>query len=243
MLLSILFFILSIIPSVLVFILLRNRHKDDLVYKKNCSSAFIRGVISALPIIALSAVLFLMNAVLRLTLLKDVNILVYKGIYAFVVLAFAEEIIKYAMFRLLLKKKNYAYTWADITAVMVIFGTGFGLIEDLPYAIGASPIVMLVRGFTMGHVAYGFIMGWFYGKSLSSGKKRFGVIAVLLPWLMHGLYDFSLTPELLALNDDFAVIGVSMALIETVVLVLMIRFFIRSKNKERYQKPLLSSEP
>lgn len=53
---------------------------------------------------------------------------------------------------------------ADVTAIMVIVGAAFGLLEDLPYAIGSNPIQRLVRGFTMGHLGYGFIMGWFYGK-------------------------------------------------------------------------------
>ncbi|MBO6165252.1 MAG: hypothetical protein J6O17_02630 [Eubacterium sp.] len=45
---------------------------------------------------------------------------------------------------------------ADITAFMVIIGTVFGLVEDIPYAIGATPSIMLIRGLTMGHVGYFF---------------------------------------------------------------------------------------
>lgn len=226
----------------LVFILLRNRHRDDVLYRKSCNYAFISGLISVLPILILSAVLFILNAVLKLTLLKDVNILIYKAIYTFIVLALSEEIIKYSVFRFVIKKKKYAYSWADITALMVIVGTAFGLMEDLPYAFDASPMMMLVRGFTMGHVGYGFIMGWFYGKRLYTGKKKYGVIAVLLPWLMHGIYDFSLTPELIEVNENFMFIGLFMALLDIIVLVLMIRFFIRSKKQERYQQPLCSLE-
>lgn len=224
----------------LVFILLRNRHKDDALYRKSCNYAFISGLISVLPILILSAVLFILNAVLKLTLLKDVNILIYKAIYTFIVLAFAEEIIKYSVFRFVLKKKKHTYSWANITALMVIVGTAFGLMEDLPYAFDASPMMMLVRGFTMGHVGYGFIMGWFYGKRLYTGKKKYGVIAVLLPWLMHGIYDFSLTPELIEVNENFMFIGLFMALLDIVVLVLMISFFIRSKKQERYLQPVCS---
>ena len=237
--LSVLIFLLSIVPSVLIFIWLKNRKNDDLIYKKNCNSAFIRGIFSVLPILLFSAVLFVLNIVLRFTLLQNVNILVYKAIYTFLVLAFAEEIIKYLAFRLLLKKKNYAYSWADVVAFMVIIGTSFGLIEDLPYAIGADPITMLVRGLTMGHVGYGFIMGWFYAKRLYTNKKRYGVISVLIPWLIHGIYDFSLTPELIEFNDNFTFIAVLMAILEIVTLILMLRFFKRAKKKEIYNQPLI----
>lgn len=236
MLLSILFFLLSIIPSVLIFIWLRNRQKENILYRKKCTYSFVSGLISVLPILLLSAILYVLSAVLKLALLKDVNILVYRAIYTFVVLAFAEEIIKYFTFRFVLKRNPYAYSWADVVAFMVIIGTAFGLIEDIPYAIGASPIIMLVRGFTMGHVGYGFIMGWFYGKRLHTGKKRYGVFALLVPWLIHGLYDFSLTPELMEISDNFAFLGVSLALLDIVLLILMICFFIKARKKDIYNE-------
>lgn len=125
---------------------------------------------------------------------------------------------------------------------MIIVGTAFGLMEDIPYAIGASPMTMLVRGISMGHVGYGFVMGLFYGKRLYTGKKRYAVIAVLLPWIMHGIYDFSLTPELIDVNQNLMFIAVIMALLEIVMLVLMIRFFIRSKKQDRYLQPVCSLE-
>lgn len=235
---SILIFLLSIVPSVLIFIWLRNRQKENILYRKKCAYSFVSGLISVLPILLLSAILYVLSAVLKLTILKDVNILVYQAIYKFIVLAFAEEIIKYLAFRIVLKRNPYAYSWADVVAFMVIIGTAFGLIEDIPYAIGASPIIMLVRGFTMGHVGYGFIMGWFYGKRLHTGKKHYGVFALLVPWLIHGLYDFSLTPELMKISDTFAFLGVSLALMDIVLLILMIWFFIKARKKDIYNEPV-----
>lgn len=240
MLLSILFFLLSIIPSVLIILWLKNRRREDALYQKSCKSALVRGLIVILPIIGVSALFSILNRVLQLTLLKDLNVLIYRAIYTFIVLAFAEELVKFRAFQLLLKKRYNAYTWADVTAFMVIIGTGFGLIEDIPYAIGASPMIMLVRGITMGHVGYGFMMGWFYGKRLYTGKKLYGVLSFLLPFLLHGLYDFSLSEELLALSDDFAVIGVSLAVFDIVLLILMIRYFRRSSRKECYNVPLIT---
>ena len=240
MLLSILFFILSIIPSVLIFILLRKRQKDNIQYRKKCNLSFISGLISVLPILLLSGILFVLSTVMKFTLLKGVDILVYRAIYTFVVLALAEELIKFLTLRFVLKRKPYACSWADVVAFMVIIGTAFGLIEDVPYAIGASPIIMLVRGFTMGHVGYGFIMGWFYGKRLYTGKKKYAVISVLLPWLLHGIYDFSLTPELLEVNENLMFIALFMALLDIVMLILMIRFFVRSKKQERYMQSVCS---
>lgn len=235
MLLSILFFLLSIVPTVLIFVWLRNRKKEDPEYKKCADSALIRGLISVFPVIGVSAVFYI---ILRLTRLQDTNVILYNGFYKIIVLAFAEELVKFFAFRFMLKKKSYEYTWADITALMTIIGLGFGLIEDIPYAIGATPIVMLVRGFTMGHIGYGFIMGWYYGKRLYTDKKVYGVIAFLLPWLLHGLYDFSLTPEFIAINEGFMLIALALAVLDIVLLVLMFLFFIRARKKERYNQPV-----
>ena len=242
MLFSILAFLLSIVPSVLIIVWMKKRGKGDALYQKNCNYALILGLVCALPIVIVSGTLSIMNGVLRMTVLKDIPVLVYKLIYNFVVLALAEEIVKYVALRLVLKKKNYAYTWADVAAFMVVIGTAFGLVEDIPYAIGADAITMLVRGLTMGHVGYGFLMGWFYGKKLFTGKKIYGVIAIILPWLIHGLYDFSLTPELIEWNDNLVIIAILLALFDLVALILTIRFFIRAKKhkNERYHQPLIT---
>ncbi len=242
MLINILILIASLIPSVLILVWMYRRKKDDALYRKSCNSALIRGLVSVAPILLLSGVLFFLTGFLRISVLGTVDVLVYKALYTFIVLAFAEELIKYLAFRFLLKKKFHADSWADVVAYMVIIGTAFGLMEDLPYAIDASPIMMLVRGFTMGHVGYAFLMGRFYGKRLATGKKRYGVLAFGIPFFLHGLYDFSLTPELIERNEAFAVIGVLLAVTDLVLIGLMIAFFVRAKKQERYSEPLTAIE-
>jgi len=234
------FFLLSIIPSAFIVVWLINRNKEDLKYKKSCNSAIIRGAVAVLPILVVSGVFYILTNVLKITVLENAHPLIYQAIYKFIVLAFAEELVKYLLFRALLNKRFNEYSFADTVAFMVIIGTTFGLVEDIPYAIGANPIMMLVRGFTAGHLGYGFIMGWFYGKRLYTGKKRYGVIAFALPFLLHGMYDFSLSPELLELNDNLAIIAVSLAVTDIVLLGLTIRFFISSPKKEFYNEPLIS---
>jgi|GEM_PF-394856 len=243
MFLSILFFLLSIVPSVLIFVWMLKRRKEDLPYKKTCKKAFISGVIDALPILLLSGILYIVTKVLKGTIFKDMPVLLYQAIYNFVVLALVEELIKYFTFRLILKKKQETYSWGDVVAFMVIIGTAFGLAEDIPYAFGADAITMLVRGFTMGHVSYAFIMGWFYGKSLKTGKKRYDVLGFLIPWILHGTYDFSLTHELIEINDNFTFIAIAMVIVDLVTLALMIRFFIRERKRkpEKYLRPIFET--
>lgn len=241
MLINLLFFFLSIVPSTMIVIWLRKRKKHDALYLKSCNSAILRGIIAVFPIVVLSAFFHITRNLLIRFVFPDMNVIVSQAIYKFFVLAFPEELVKYFLFRQLLRKKINEYSWADVTAYMVIIGTVFGLVEDIPYAIGASPAIMMVRGLTMGHVGYAFIMGWFHGKYLKTGKKKYDIVAFLLPFMIHGLYDFSLSEELLEANDNLAIIGLSLALLDIILIILMIRFFRISRKKDHYNTPLISN--
>lgn len=125
---------------------------------------------------------------------------------------------------------------------MTLVGIGFGLIEDIPYAIGASPIIMLVRGVTCMHGGDGFIMGYFLGKGKKTGSKVWTVLVVVVPWLLHGAYDFGLSDEFAALGDNAAFLSVSLAGFAIVTLVVLVVFFIRHKHDERFLEPMTQSE-
>lgn len=238
MLVLILGFIVSLIPSVLIIIWLRKRNDAEASYVKSCDAALKSGAISILPIIGVSALFAVANALIRAFVFPNMNTLIYKAIYAFIVLAFAEELVKFHSLKRVLKQHLNDYSWADVVAFMVIVGGTFGLLESVVYAIGSDPITMIVRGITMGHLGYGFIMGWFYGKKLYTGKKKYGVLALVIPFFIHGLYDYSLTPELLEATDIAAFIAVSLALLDIILVVLTIRFFRKARKKEEYNLPL-----
>lgn len=240
MIISILIFLLSIVPSILIFIWLRSRHKEDALYKKTATKCLIGGFIDVLPILAVSGTLYLINNILKNIVFKEAPQLIFTATHNFIVLAFAEELVKFLTLVIILKKKKEPYSSADVIAYMVIIGTAFGLIEDVPYAIGADPITMLVRGFTMGHVSYAFITGFFYAKGLKSGKKVNIFLALFIPWLIHGLYDFSLSKELLEINDNFVFLPIIIVIIELVILIMMFVFFIKERKgkKEKYQEIL-----
>jgi hypothetical protein len=65
------------------------------------------------------------------------------------------------------------------------------------------------------------------------------IAAFGLPFLIHGLYDFSLSEELLKTNDNLAFIGLSLAVLDVVLIILMIHFFLISRKKERCTNQLI----
>ena len=122
---------------------------------------------------------------------------------------------------------------------MTITGIGFDLIESIIYAIGASVPVVLIRGICIPHAGIGFLAGYFYGKGVKNGKPAAKWIGFVLAWLFHGLYDFSLSEEFIAVNDNLVIIPFVLAIMDIVLVILLIRFVKKRKTQETYTEPLV----
>ena len=90
----------------------------------------------------------------------------------------------------------------------------------------------------MGHAGYGFLMGYFFGRGMKYNRKSDYVLGFLVPWLIHGLYDFSLSEEFLALNDSLVVLPVALAFLDLVVIIVCIVFICKAKKKAVYTEPM-----
>ncbi len=232
----ILILILSLVPATLIYLWLKKR-KDDEAYRTICSKAFVRGILwTVLLVILTSAILYIVE---RLFVVK-LGVVITEVFHNFIVLAFAEELVKYLMFRGLIKKNSYSYSWLDITSLMMIIGIGFGLSESLAYAIGANAGMMIVRGLTAMHCGYGFIMGHFTGKAMKTNKKSYSVLAFILPLMLHGTYDFCLSEELAKISEYFAYVSLILAIAAIITLVIAIIHINKAKKSSVYTEPLVS---
>ena len=130
--------------------------------------------------------------------------LLYRLLMYFVVVGLSEEGFKY----LLLKR----HTWrsADFNCQFdgVVYATavslGFALWENIGYVAMYGMGTALVRAVTAvpGHACFGVFMGAFYGMAkrysnygCEAQSKRCRHLAVLLPTVLHGFYDFIATSE------------------------------------------------
>ena len=238
MIAAILGYLLSLATAAALFYWLRSLRKDD-AYRKLCSKALQKGAVCSFVIIAVSGAL---SAALRLTGLREINPLLYQALYKFVVLALAEEAVKFLTSRRVLTKTAYPFSWMDVTLVMTLVGVGFGVVENVAVAVGSNLIVMLIRAICIAHGSYGFLTGYFYGKGLKTGKNRYKVIGFVLTWLLHGLYDFSLSEEFVAINDNLKIVAVALAMIDIVLEVVMIVFFAKARKNGLYTEPLSKAE-
>ena len=127
------------------------------------------------------------------------NSVAYRAILYLVVVACSEEGFKY----LLLKRR----TWTspefncqfDAVVYAVAVSLGFALWENIDYVIMYGLGTAMLRAVTAvpGHACFGVFMGAFYGMAKRChnygrpGQARtFRRLAVLVPVLLHGAYDF-----------------------------------------------------
>ena len=125
------------------------------------------------------------------------NLLLY-----FVVVAVSEEGAKY----FLMKRR----TWRDPEfnclydgVVYALFvALGFALWENISYVLIYGIGAAIIRAVTAipGHASFGVFMGAFYGLARraenmgdSSSSKSYRILAVLVPTVMHGCYDYIAT--------------------------------------------------
>lgn len=60
----------------------------------------------------------------------------------------------------------------------------------------------------------------------------------MLVWLIHGLYDFSLSQEFIAINDNLVAVPLLLALLDILLVVFLIRFARKAKSQDPYTRPL-----
>ena len=183
----------AIIPAAFLMVKV---YRSDRVEKE--SPAMLRklvigGVLSALiAIVAERALSMLLGMVAKGSGAYDV--LLY-----FVVVACSEEGAKYFMLR--------RYTWNspefdcqyDGVVYAVFVSLGFAIWENISYVVHYGFSTAIVRALTAipGHACFGVFMGVFYGiarryanKGAEDSAKAYRLLAVLIPVLLHGAYDY-----------------------------------------------------
>ena len=229
-------FLVSITTSVLLFLFLRSKiYEGDEEFKSLCNKAFIAGLLSTLGVILFSAIAVILLAISHLS---DTHHILYIILRVFIVFALSEEFCKFMFFKRFMQKNPYPQSWMSLVVFMTLVGTGFGVAENLVLSLSVNVGIMVVRALTAGHVGYGFVMGWFYGKYKKTNDKKYAALSFLIPFLIHGFYDLSLNEEMFEISDVFAFVAVSLAFVDTILLILAVRFFIKRRHDNTYMLPI-----
>jgi len=123
----------------------------------------------------------------------------YAFINAFALAAFWEEILKYGALRIgSWKSSNFNYRF-DGVVYGVSSAVGFAIYENIMYVASYGFQTALVRAFTAVplHAFCGVAMGIFYAYSKKaailgqrSRQTVFTILSLVVPMLIHGIYDF-----------------------------------------------------
>ena len=191
-------FFLAVLPGLL---LIRYVYKLDSVEKEPLGlliKLVIYGAIATIPaiIIGLSA-----NEVM-LEIFDEDDIL-YLIIDNFIVTALVEEFVKYKALRAASWKHNAFDYMFDGIVYAVCASMGFAILENIAYIMedGSYELVIMRAVLSVpGHCIFGIFMGYFYGRAKASANKgNFTIfsrmMAVLVPTIFHGWYDFLLSFE------------------------------------------------
>jgi protease PrsW len=113
----------------------------------------------------------------------------------FIAAGATEEAFKYFMvFILIWRNRNFNEKFDGIVYAVSV-SLGFATVENLFYVFSENSMqVGLLRAFTAvpGHAIFGVVMGFYLGLARFSerGKGKWLLRAFLVPWLLHGIYDF-----------------------------------------------------
>ena len=187
----------AVIPA--IFLLIRV-YKADRLDKESpylLFDLFKAGIFSALIALVLERIgSFLLGAAVKDQKLYD--ILLY-----FIVVALSEEGAKYFMMRRNSWKNREFNCQFDGVVYGVFVSLGFAAWENISYVLSYGFSAAVVRAVTAipGHACFGVFMGIFYGiakKYANRGSQAagiFNVLALVIPVLLHGAYDYIASME------------------------------------------------
>lgn len=189
------FFWLAVLPSI---ILARRVLAYDRIEKEPfglLAKLFVLGMLSCIPAAIIEAigsypVAYLANSELMMSALMYL-----------VLVPCAEEGVKYWVLRTTRKNPNFNYTFDGIVYATMV-GLGFATLENILYVFEYRTLsTAIMRGiFSVPlHCTCAIFMGYYYGvcrgqevrgKQEEASKAR--TLTFVVPWLIHGIYDFSL---------------------------------------------------
>ncbi len=121
-------------------------------------------------------------------------------LYAFLGVGLIEEGVKYVVTRYIAYKDKAFDEVYDGMIYCVMVSLGFATIENILYVFTFGRETALVRAITAvpAHTIFACTMGYFMGLSKVNTKKSnlYLILSLLVPALLHGIYDFLLFSDL-----------------------------------------------
>ncbi len=120
---------------------------------------------------------------------------IQRSVYeAFFQAGFVEEMFKYLVVLLLVWRSRHFDERFDGIVYAVFVSMGFALVENIMYVFDGGIGTGLIRIVTAvpAHAIFGISMGYYLGMAKFNPWRRSSYLALafVVPWLLHGFYDF-----------------------------------------------------
>ena len=220
--------LITIVPSllILIYFFLSDKFKEP---KGTIALVFGLGVLICLPAGIINE---FMNE-------NFSNIFSEKLLYSFLGPAWGEEILKFLILYTIVLKRNEFNEPMDGIVYGVVASLGFATYENYDYVFrlaetwNIDPAQMAIwRSYSAVpmHGLNGCIMGFYFGKYAFTADKKYLVLSLLIPFLLHGFYNF--------LEYPFHYMIVGIMIVYAIILHSDLKKLQLKKNKEREVKKI-----
>ena len=194
---SLLLIALAILPAVALMIYI---YKQDRLEQEP-----VRMIISLATLGVVSTFLAMITETVGMAVLGNLfseSSLAYRVLLYFIVVGLSEEGFKYLVLKIGTWRSPEFNCKFDGVVYAVAVSLGFAVWENIKYVMTYGFATALVRAVTAvpGHACFGVIMGAWYGlakrkqqQGWDSASRLARFMAVLLPTIIHGIYDFIAT--------------------------------------------------
>ena len=217
--------LITIIPSLalLLYFVLSDKFKEP---KLTVLAVFFLGYLICLPAGTLNDFSY--------KLLEDGTELSKRLGYSFLGPAWAEELLKFSILYLIVLRRDEFNEPMDGVVYGVAASLGFATYENYDYVFRLAeqwdlvPMDLAIwRSYSAipMHGLNGCLMGFYFGKYAFTGDKKFLLLSLLIPFLMHGLYNF--------LDYPYSLIIVVILVIYSLILHSDLKKIQKSKKQEK----------
>ena len=220
--------LITIVPSllILIYFFLSDKFKEP---KGTIALVFGLGVLICLPA----------GIINKFMEVNFSNIFSERLLYSFLGPAWGEEILKFLILYTIVLKRNEFNEPMDGIVYGVVASLGFATYENYDYVFrlaetwNIAPAQMaLWRSYSAVpmHGLNGCIMGFYFGKYAFTADKKYLILSLLIPFLLHGFYNFLEYPF------HFMIVGIM--IVYAIILHSDLKKLQLRKNKEREVKKI-----
>jgi RsiW-degrading membrane proteinase PrsW (M82 family) len=182
----------SLAPVFIILFYIYFRDKYDKEPLGLLIKALLLGIVIVIPVIFVERML--------MNMMPQSGKVAAAAYHAFVVAGFTEEVFKFLALYILVWRSPSFNEKFDGIVYAVFVSLGFAGVENVLYVLDGGMQTALTRALTAvpAHAIFGIAMGYYLGNAHMYKELRSGYLAraILVPILLHGIYDFILMVEI-----------------------------------------------